>query len=83
MQLTAFDIEAGHPPQTVERALRRVVAGARRDGTADHDREHDESVLTRRMLLLSTSLVQTRRNPFRKSERRIRLALGDGRRAAG
>ena len=32
MQLTAIDIEAGHPPHTVERALRTVVAGARRDG---------------------------------------------------
>jgi len=25
MQLTAFDIEAGHPPQTVERALRALT----------------------------------------------------------
>ena len=84
MQLTAIDIEAGHPPQTVERARAQGRCG-RSTGwsAADHDREHDESVLTRRMLLLSTSLVQTRRNPFRKSERRIRLALGDGRRAAG
>jgi hypothetical protein len=57
MQLTAFDIEAGHPPQTVERALRALM---------------------RRMLLLSTSGFKPTATPSGKSERTIRLALGDG-----